>query len=113
MVFVVVATIVVVGSTLIKTLVCRGGGDSTTRVTLGDNLIFNLVASTPSDPDGGHGGVRSDECDLCSAAANFPSSLPLVACGCGTEDDDDVILMVVEVLALTPTELSLAALPGE
>jgi hypothetical protein len=68
----------------------RCGDDSTTSVTLGDNLIFNLVVSTNSDPDRGDGGVGPDERPLLSA----PS------------------LIVVEVLAPKPAELS-PAFPTE
>lgn len=103
------AVVFVVGSTSMGSLVCRCGGDPTTSVTLGDNLIFNLVASAASDPDGGVGS-EEEECDPCSLPPKGGRSPP------GPKkilkssfDFRGAGLMVAEVVPLTPTGLSLAA----
>lgn len=97
---------IVVRSTSIGSLACRCSGDPTTSVTLGDSLIFNFGASSPGDE-----GV-----DPSSPPPQNSSSLPL-SCGAkgavkGTDavdDDEGVVLMAVEVLALISSEYSLAA----
>jgi len=101
------AVVVVVGSTSMRSLVCRCGGEPTTNVTLGDNLIFSLVASAASDADEG---VGSEECDPCSSRPKDASSLGAPKKTLESSFDfRGAGLMVAEVVSLTPAGLSPAA----